>query len=68
MYFPKFLFEFERFQFNFCIEYMKKLKPFKFKLAIITYCIDGLHLTSWRPCWRYNTKEYVINSIVGVGG
>ena len=27
--------------------------------------IDGLHLTSWRPCWRYNTKEYVINSIVG---
>ena len=29
------------------------------------YIIDGLHLTSWRPCWRYNTKEYVINSIVG---
>ena len=27
--------------------------------------IDGLHLTSWRPCWRYNTKEYVISSIVG---
>ena len=27
--------------------------------------IDGLHLKSWRPCWRYNTKEYVINSIVG---
>ena len=27
-------------------------------------CIDGLHLTSWRPCWRYNTKEYAINSIV----
>ena len=27
--------------------------------------IDGLYLTSWRPCWRYNTKEYVINSIVG---
>ena len=26
--------------------------------------IDGLHLTSWRPCWRYNTKKYVINSIV----
>ena len=21
--------------------------------------------TSWRPCWRYNTKEYVINSVVG---
>ena len=28
-------------------------------------CIDGLHLTSWRPCWRYKIKEYVINSIVG---
>ena len=27
--------------------------------------IDGLHLTSWRPCWRYNAKEYVINSVVG---
>ena len=29
--------------------------------------IDGLHLTSWRPCWRYNTctKECIINSIVG---
>ena len=27
--------------------------------------IDGLPLTSRRPCWRYNTKEYVINSIVG---
>ena len=27
--------------------------------------IDGLHLTLWRPCWRYNTKEYAINSIVG---
>ena len=27
--------------------------------------IDGLHLTSWRPRWRYNTKEYVISSIVG---
>ena len=27
--------------------------------------IDGLHLTSWRPCWRYNTKEYFISSIVG---
>ena len=26
--------------------------------------IDGLHLTSWRPCWRYNTKEYFISSIV----
>ena len=26
--------------------------------------IDGLHLTSEQPCWRYNTKEYVINSIV----
>ena len=23
--------------------------------------IDGLHLTHWRPRWRYNTKEYVIN-------
>ena len=22
-------------------------------------------LTSWRPCWRYSTKEYVISSIVG---
>ena len=32
---------------------------------IISICIDRLHLTSWRPCWRYNTKEYVINSIVG---
>ena len=21
------------------------------------YPIDGLHLTSWRPCWRYNTKK-----------
>ena len=27
--------------------------------------IDGLHLTSWRPCSRYNTKKYVANSIVG---
>ena len=27
--------------------------------------IDGLHLTPRRACWRYNTKEYVINSIVG---
>ena len=27
--------------------------------------IDGLHLTSRRPCWRYNTKEYVISSLVG---
>ena len=27
--------------------------------------IDGLHLTSWRPRWRYNTKEYFINAIVG---
>ena len=27
--------------------------------------IDDLHLTSWRPCWKYNTKEYVISSIVG---
>ena len=28
--------------------------------------IDGLHLTSWRPCSIYNTKEYdIINSIVG---
>ena len=27
--------------------------------------IDGLHLTSWWPCWRYNTKEYVIYSIAG---
>ena len=27
--------------------------------------IDGLHLTSRRPCWRYNRKEYVISSIVG---
>ena len=27
---------------------------------------DGLHLTTpWRLCWRYNTKEYVISSIVG---
>ena len=32
------------------------------------YCsfpIDGSHLTSWRLYWRYNTKEYVINSTVG---
>ena len=27
--------------------------------------IAGLHLTSRRPCWRYNTKEYVFSSIVG---
>ena len=27
--------------------------------------IDSLDLTSWRPCWRHNTKEYVISSIVG---
>ena len=27
--------------------------------------VGGFHLTSWRPCWRYNTKEYVISSIVG---
>ena len=27
--------------------------------------IDGLHLTSRRPCWRYNTKEYIISCIVG---
>ena len=25
--------------------------------------IDGLHLTSWQACWRYNTKKYVINFI-----
>ena len=24
-----------------------------------------MHLTSWWPFWRYNTKEYVISSIVG---
>ena len=33
--------------------------------TLVVLAIDGLHLTSWRPCWRYNTKEYVINSIVG---
>ena len=27
--------------------------------------INGLHITSRRPCWRHNTKEYVISSIVG---
>ena len=27
--------------------------------------IDGLHLKSWRPCWRYNTIEYFISFIVG---
>ena len=35
-------------------------------LFIITgTSIDGLHLTSRRPCCRYNTKEYVISPIVG---
>ena len=34
-------------------------------LKLLQYPIDGLHLSSWRPCWRYNTKEYVINPIVG---
>ena len=29
------------------------------------YLIDGLHLTSWRPRWKYSRKEYVISSIVG---
>ena len=33
--------------------------------GIISNAIDGLHLTSRRSCWRYNTKEYVISSIVG---
>lgn len=33
-------------------------------VIIPMYSIDGLHLTSWRACWRYNIKEYV-NSIVG---
>ena len=33
--------------------------------SLLDTIIDGLHLTSQRPCWRYNTKEYVINSIVG---
>ena len=23
---------------------------------------------SWRPCWRYNTKEYFISSIVDPAG
>ena len=27
--------------------------------------IDGLHLTTRRPRWRYNTKEYIISCIVG---
>ena len=27
--------------------------------------VDGLHLTSWRPCWSYNAKEYIISSVVG---
>ncbi len=27
--------------------------------------IDGLHVTSWQTCWRYNTKEYFIIAIVG---
>ena len=35
----------------------------RFRLAF--FSVDGLHLTSWRPCWRYNTKKYVINSTVG---
>ena len=29
------------------------------------YFIDKLHFTSWLPSWRYNTKGYVINSIIG---
>ena len=33
----------------------------------LCYEIDGLYLTSWRPCWKYNTKDYVINLIVGSG-
>ena len=33
---------------------LNKLKP-----------IDSWHLTSRRPCWRYNTKKYVISYIVG---
>ena len=37
-----------------------------FNFYIILHCrIDGLHLTSRRPCWRCDTKEYVISSIVG---
>ena len=34
-------------------------------IFVFTTVIDGLHLTSWWPCWRHNTKEYIINSIVG---
>ena len=38
-----------------------KQQPFQTR----TCRIDGLHLTSWQSCWRYNTKEYVISSAVG---
>ena len=39
--------------------------PRIFFIHVAVTVIDGLHLTSWRPCWRYNTKEYFISSIVG---
>ena len=43
-----------------------KIQRFIGGVRILVYKhIDGLHLTSWRPCWRYRTKEHVISSIVG---
>ena len=49
---------------NYFYQKKKNLKLVMFVNNCLTL-IDGLHLTSWRPCWRYNTKEYVINSTVG---
>ena len=36
-------------------------------VCVIQYYTDQwlAFITSRRPCWRYNTKEYVISSIVG---
>ena len=39
-----------------------------FSVSFKVLLIDGLHLTSWWPYLGYNTKEYVINSIVGTSG
>ena len=45
------------------------IKPHRFCMLLASLhnlpYIDGLHLTSRRPCWWYNTKEYVISTIVG---
>ena len=51
-----------------CSNFLRvKFKVFNLpqNMAFSNSNIDGLHLTSRRPCWRYNTKEYAISSIVG---